>query len=103
MAKTNAQRQAEFRAKMKAKGFRERLVWVDWEGHRAGAHFPEDAHGKPTMNIHQLNGQLKKITEGMNEYDAGRLYGELAAYARGLRARWEFNEENMRQAAGVTK
>jgi hypothetical protein len=95
MAKTNAERQAEFKARMKAKGFREKTVWVDWEGHRVGAKSPEK---KSVITTNQFTGRLRKIVEGMDEYDAGRLFSELASYASGLRARWEIiNEKNMRK------
>jgi hypothetical protein len=95
MAKTNAERQAEFKARMKAKGFREKSVWVDWEGHRTGAR--KSAEEKKGMTGNQVTRRLKEIVEGMNEYDAGRLLSEVVAYASGLRARWEINEENMRK------
>jgi hypothetical protein len=94
MAKTNAERQAEFKARMKAKGFREKMVWVDWEGHWIGA---KSAETKSVITINQLTGRLKKIVEGMNSNDAGRLFSELDSYASGLKARWEINEKNMRK------
>jgi hypothetical protein len=94
MAKSNAQRQADFRARMKARGFREKLIWVDWEGHAKGAKsqdVPEE------LTLKQLDGQLKKLTADMSQWDAGRMFSDLAAHARGLRARWELNDNAVKK------
>jgi hypothetical protein len=92
MAKSNAERQAEFRTRMKARGFREKLIWVDWEGHRGSARAPELPEQKPALTLAQLTGRLRKITAGMDGYDTSRLFAELAAHARGLREKWNYNE-----------
>jgi hypothetical protein len=102
MTKSNAERQAEFRSRMKARGFREKLIWIDQEGHQGTARTQEQEQ-KPALTINQLSGQLKKITSGMDANAAGRLFAELAAHARGLRGKWDLNEKALEKELAFHK
>jgi hypothetical protein len=85
MDRTAAERQTAFRRKMRARGYRQKQIWVDAEG------FPGRGGGalgffRPSMTLEQLTAELVRLTGGMDEEFARRLYAELAAHARGIKA-----------------
>ncbi|MDR2784641.1 MAG: hypothetical protein LBB83_01870 [Treponema sp.] len=93
MDRTAADRQAAFRQRMKARGYRLMQVWVDAEG------FPGKAVGrsgvKPSeMTLTQLEDVLVRVIEGTDEVFTLRLYGELAAFAKGVREVWDLSRMN---------
>jgi hypothetical protein len=78
---------------MKARGYRLMQVWVDAEGfpgkvaQRGGAR-------KPEMTLDQLQDVLVRVTQGADEDFTLRLYGELAAFAKGVREVWDLSRMN---------
>ena len=93
MSKTVANRQATYRKRMKARGYRLVQVWVD------GAGFPGkvsdvDGEKKPALTFDQLKALLVQVTSGADEDFALRLYGELAATAQELRKIWDLFRMN---------
>ncbi|MDR2178488.1 MAG: hypothetical protein LBP20_10690 [Treponema sp.] len=78
---------------MKARGYRLMQVWVDVEGfpgkvaQRGGAR-------KPEMTLDQLQEVLVRVTQGADEDFTLRLYGELAAFAKGVREVWDLFRMN---------
>ena len=93
MGKTVANRQAAYRKRMKARGYRLVQVWVDAEG------FPVkvgdvDGVKKPGLTFDQLKEMLVRVTAGADEAFALRLYGELAAVAQELRKVWDVSRMN---------
>jgi hypothetical protein len=73
---------------MQARGFRLKQVWVDAEGF-LGKGTKAGGMERPAMTLSQLLDELVDITAGTDETFEKRLYGELAAYARGIRELWE--------------
>ncbi|MDR3140026.1 MAG: hypothetical protein LBT95_10220 [Treponema sp.] len=84
MNKTSAERQAAFRKRMNDRGFRLKQIWVDKEGFPGNGRKGREAL-QPPMSLDQLVNELVRLTEGIDENFKSRLYGELAAYARGVR------------------
>jgi hypothetical protein len=84
MDRTAAERQAAFRKRMQARGFKLKQIWVDAEGFLGSGKKAEES-ACPAMSLDQLLAVLAEITVGADEAFQSRLYGELAAYARGVR------------------
>ncbi|MDR1863533.1 MAG: hypothetical protein LBQ67_06405 [Treponema sp.] len=93
MALTATERQAAFRRRMKERGFRLMQIWVDAEGFpgrsRAGRQSP-----RPEYTKDQLIEVLEHVTTGTDEDFTAKLFGELAAYAKGVRELWEISRQS---------
>jgi hypothetical protein len=68
-------------------------VWVDAEGFPGKAR-ERGAAQRPVLTLDQLKEVLVRVTTGADEDFALRLYGELAAYARGVRELWDLSRMN---------
>jgi hypothetical protein len=84
MDKRAAERQAAYRKRMKERGYRLLQVWVDAEGFPGKAQERNGAH-KQALTLSELEDVLVRVTEGTDEAFKARLFGELAAYAKGAR------------------
>jgi hypothetical protein len=93
MDRTAADRQAAFRKRMKARGYRLMQVWVDAEGF-PGKAAQRGGIKKPEMSLSQLQDVLARVIEGADEAFTLRLYGELAAFAKGVREVWDLSRIN---------
>jgi hypothetical protein len=100
MAKTAAERMAAYRARMKAKGFKQKPVWVDYDYHFVGSKSPVDGLGRERITGNQLTRRLKEITEGMDDDSTCELFAELAVHAKWLRNRWDVLQRQMEKAMG---
>jgi hypothetical protein len=84
MAKTLKERQAEFRAKMYAKGFKQRQIWVDKDGTPvAGA--GETVAAYRTKEYDALIRELNKLIDPMSGAEKKRALRQTAAYLKTLR------------------
>jgi hypothetical protein len=90
---TAAKRMAAFRARMREKGFKQKQIWVDSQGF-PGLGGPDKAAKKNFLDRGVFLDEVQKAIEGTDEAFARRLYGELAAYARGLRELWNLDKRN---------
>jgi hypothetical protein len=88
MALSAAERQAAFRKRMRSKGFRHKQVWIDYSGFISNASGTAGAD-KPCISLFDLLDYIDTFVKGMSDYEAQRLYAELAAYGKGLRGVWE--------------
>jgi hypothetical protein len=93
MDRKAADRQAAYRKRMKARGFRLMQVWVDAEGFPGKAAEREGAK-KQELTLEQFEEVLVRLTSGTDEAFVPRLYGELAAYAKGVRETWDLSRMN---------
>jgi hypothetical protein len=78
---------------MKEKGYRFMQVWVDAEGFPGKAAQRGGAR-KSEMTLDQLQDVLFRVTQGADEDFKLRLYGELAAFAKGVREVWDLSRMN---------
>ena len=90
---TAAKRMADFRRRMKEKGFKQKQIWVDDQG------FPGKAGSPRSPKIVSLTRDdfltvLDSLVQGTDESFSHRLYQELSAYARGLRELWNMDKRN---------
>jgi hypothetical protein len=86
MAKSVAERQADFKARMYAKGFRQKQTWVDQEGFMVG---PKDLEGgsRPRVSYIKFLRELKNLINPMTGDEKEEIYAELLAYAGTFRKR----------------
>jgi hypothetical protein len=87
MAKTAAERQADFKARMYAKGFKQKQTWVDEDGFMAG---PENIEGgaRPKATYAKFLRELKILINPMAEDEKEEIYAELLVHVRAFRQRW---------------
>jgi hypothetical protein len=84
MDKRAAERQAAYRKRMQDRGYRLLQVWVDAEGFPGKAQERSGAH-KQELTLDQLEAELVRLSVDTDEAFKARLFGELAAYAKGAR------------------
>jgi hypothetical protein len=89
MAKSAAERQADFKARMYARGFKQKQIWVDEDGFMVG---PEDVEGggRPKVTYAKFLRELKTLINPMTDDEKEEIYAELLVYARALRQRWDY-------------
>lgn len=97
--KSNAVKQAEHRARMKVKGFKQILVWTNYLGHIVSANGSNEPDDMEKLSAGQLTGRLKKALDGVNETDADLMRAAIAAYADRLRKRFDVIDRRTTQAA----
>jgi hypothetical protein len=93
MDMTAAHRQAAFRRRMKAGGYRLMQVWVDARGFPGKVQDRDGAKGRE-VTLGQLEDVLAGVVAGTDGDFAPRLYGELAAFAKGVREIWDLSRIN---------
>jgi hypothetical protein len=93
MDRTAADRQAAFRKRLKARGYRLMQVWVDAEGF-PGKAAERGGAKKQELTLKEFEDMLVRLTAGTDDNFAPRLYGELAAYAKGVREVWDLSRMN---------
>jgi hypothetical protein len=95
MAMSNAERQAKYREKMRAKGKKRHDEWIVEGGGIAAAERPGCW---PFMTKDQLNGAIKKAVSeftGDDEFLKEVIYAEIAAYAKKAAVRYKkYNEKS---------
>jgi hypothetical protein len=102
MAKSNKERQAEFKNKMYKKGFKQKIVWVDREGFNVNI---KDEYGfgkRPKVEYNKFIKELKALMAPINEEvptDVEEIYAELLSYAQGLRGKWDEINEMVKKMA----
>jgi len=93
MDRTAAQRQARFRQRMRALGYKVKTIWIDDAGFPGRG--PTDRPPlKPELTREEFEEELTRAVSGTDSGFRARFYGELAAYIRGLRGLWEYRRQN---------
>ena len=100
--KTNAAVQAAYRERMKAKGFKQTLVWTNYLGHLAvSADSSNEPLEMPQLNASQFAGRLKKAFAGFSDTDpdADIMRAAVADYADRLRHRFDVIDREVTKTA----
>jgi hypothetical protein len=87
MAMSNAERQANFRARRKAEGLKRQDEWIV----KGGGFAKTDKEKWPTMTKSQLDGAIKKAVKIFDDDEMFKevVYAEIAAYAEKAATRFE--------------
>jgi hypothetical protein len=88
MGKDTVERQADYKARMYAKGFKQKQTWMDEDGFTVGPKNIKDRE-RPRVSHAKFLRELRDLTNPMGEAMQEKVYAELLVHARALRMRWD--------------
>jgi hypothetical protein len=88
MAKTAAERQADFKARMYEVGFKQRQIWVDEDGFMVGIENVGKNGIRPRAGYAKFLKELKNLVGPMSEEEKEEIFAELLVYAGSFRKLW---------------
>jgi hypothetical protein len=96
MGKTTAERQAGFKAKLYAKGYKQKQTWMDEDGFTVRPGNIEDP--RPRVAHADFLEELKNLVGPMSGKGQEEIYAELLVYARSFRKRWDARRKPKKNA-----
>jgi hypothetical protein len=89
MAKTAAEKQADFKARMYGEGFKQRQIWVDEDGFMVGIENRGKKGIRPRIGYAKFLKELKNLVGPMSEGEKEEIFAELLVYAGTFRKLWD--------------